>query len=68
MRMLYERSMLSPSYKLEEKTSWKSEKAQSVSMGVTMRLKQSELTEVPDIFSTDRLIVGLGGSFDTKVI
>lgn len=26
-----------------------------------MRLKQSELTEVPDIFSTDRLIVGLGG-------
>lgn len=37
-------------------------------MGVTMRLKQSELTEVPDIFSTDRLIVGLGGSFDTKVI
>lgn len=33
-----------------------------------MRLKQSELTEVPDIFSTDGLIVGLGGSFDTKVI
>lgn len=33
-----------------------------------MRSKQSELTEVPDIISTDRLIVGLGGSFDTKVI